>query len=515
MIALHLMNTLLISNILIEDRMRIDHSDTDGLKESLRRLGTIQPIVVELISGPLFHHSHRLIAGGRRLAFLKDLGHIELFHGSTMDPLRPGYVFGTELAPDEKTEIELEENLRRKSMTWQERAIALANIHRLKTIRYGEQSLEWSQAATGELFGVSKSKISYAIRMAEELRKPESPLWKLETVNDALRWFMEREQNMGLQELARRQQEASRANMLELDLSPDELESPLGGIFNEIVKDAKEIARERYLSNPLNDPEGFESYYTNRLASMATANNKVYLSNRMFNTDCIAWMHDNPGVADHIITDPPYAIDMEMLDQTNQSMNNIDTIKDTHDVEENIELLEALFIAANIAMKPNGYFILWCDISQWQYLQSLAERYAFKPCRWPVTWVKTHTCKNLAAQYNFTKTTEIAMVCRKDNPTLMRTGSIGHIIAGHDDYKNLMDHPFVKPFACWEYLVEAVSLKGQTILDPFGGEMSGPLSFLRLERNYYTCELDSVHFNKGMEHIKNYYLSLNPNAVFI
>jgi ParB-like chromosome segregation protein Spo0J len=52
------------------DRHRGDVGDLDGLAESLRELGQLQPIVVT--------SDLRLIAGGRRLAAVQSLGWVEI-----------------------------------------------------------------------------------------------------------------------------------------------------------------------------------------------------------------------------------------------------------------------------------------------------------------------------------------------------------------------------------------------------------------------------------------------------
>lgn len=500
-----------IANILIEDRQRLDHSNTDGLKESLQQYGTIQPIVVEALSGPIGTHTHRLIAGGRRLGFLVELGHTELHHGSTYNPKCPGYVFGRDLTKDILHELELEENLRRKAMTWQERALSIANLHQLKVIRLGEEGKTWSQRLTGELMNISLGKVNYVLAIAQLLKSDAAhPLWKLDGMSEAIRWILDQKINEAMAEKARRQAEASAANV---DASIESLFND-GPIVNPIDIDTKSIAREQYLSNPLNDPEKFDEYYEYRLQQRAERT-KITLTPRLFLGSCLDFFKDNVSRFDHIITDPPYAIDMDMLDQQNLGMSNIDTVRDTHDVADNLRLLFSFFPLAYDALKSDGFLCLWCDVSIWNQLFSWAKAAGFKVQRWPVVWVKTHQCQNAAATFNFTKTTEVAMICRKGNATLTEVGPLGHIIASHDEYKDTMDHPFVKPFACWEHLVKAVSMEGQTILDPFAGEGSGPVSFLRCNRNYFACESEEHHFNKLMENVKNEYRRSNPGAEFI
>ena len=122
---------------------------------------------------------------------------------------------------------------------------------------------------------------------------------------------------------------------------------------------------------------------------------------------------------------------------------------------------------------------------------------------------------NQAAQCNFTKTTEIAMVCRKGTATLAEKAGECHIIAPHDDFKEeLGGHPFVKPFAVWEYLIDHISYENQVIYEPFAGRGSGVLSMLRKKRIVYCSELNQEHFNCLVDNVKQHYLKINPNYKF-
>jgi ParB/RepB/Spo0J family partition protein len=82
-------------------RQRKNIDDLDGLKESIKRLGLIHPIVIT--------REHELVAGERRLASCRELGW-------TTIPIQ----FVDEVDPRILSCIEHEENTRRKNLTWQE-----------------------------------------------------------------------------------------------------------------------------------------------------------------------------------------------------------------------------------------------------------------------------------------------------------------------------------------------------------------------------------------------------------
>src|SRR5271163_847427 len=107
-----------INEIVIPPRLRKEMGDIDQLAASIKDNGLIQPIV--LVTEPKADVDGSgtailLIAGHRRYQALIKLGINELEYGVH-------FIWRDDLAKDEyrKTAVELEENLRRKNMTWSE-----------------------------------------------------------------------------------------------------------------------------------------------------------------------------------------------------------------------------------------------------------------------------------------------------------------------------------------------------------------------------------------------------------
>jgi site-specific DNA-methyltransferase (adenine-specific) len=194
-------------------------------------------------------------------------------------------------------------------------------------------------------------------------------------------------------------------------------------------------------------------------------------------------------------------------------MRDLDTILELHDVEYNRQLIADFFPAAFNALGKSGFVITWCDQMLWQYMHDCAVRAGFAVQKWPITWVKNNAMNQCVA-YNTTKDTEIAIVCRKKSSVLTWQPNTSVIHAGKDDLCNRIDHPFAKPFLCWEFLIKMVSLEGQTILEPFAGRGSGVLSILDLKRKAIGIELDATHYSYLLENVKQFYLRLNPSFIF-
>lgn len=491
-----------IHEILVVNRQRLDLGDIESLATSLRDNGLIQPIVI--------NQDKRLVAGGRRLAAAK------LLKWQTID-----VVYRETLSDDELHVLELEENIRRKDETWQERCLHIQTIHLLKKKLAAIDGESWGQRETCELLGVGLgASVNHALQIATILRSELGPdnkpaetarFWLCSSLTDAWRlWCRDREAEV-YAELAKRGSNIESFEEEQVALSE----------FEQIEQNDDLLAaeRERYYSNPHNAPGSFEQYWADKQAWAQQIRDTVIISNKFHCMDSIKYMldPDNAGRFDHIITDIPYGIDMEMLNQQHPrgGMADIDTVEELHDVEYNKKLITDFFPAAYKCTKDRAFVITWCDQMLWQFMYDEAIEAGFAVQRWPITWVKEHNCMNQCIAYNTTKDTEIAIVCRKPGTTLSYQPNSSVIKCGRDELCDEVGHPFAKPFALWERLVEMATLEGQTILEPFMGRGSGIISILRLKRNVVGVELDRDHFNAALENIKRlHYLQVNPNFQF-
>lgn len=507
------MITLPINEIKVENRQRQDYGNLDELANSLAQYGLIQPVVI--------NQDKRLIAGGRRLAAAVKLGWVNI-----------SVVYRETLTEDELHLMELEENIRRLDMSWQERVLNIATIHRIKKQQAALESKAWGQRHTAEALGLDgHASVNYSLQIAERLVNKDDVLWQCTSMMDAWRTIMKENETAALAELARRQtasivvEEAPPVQFDDFVSDPSDNNQPNPHL--DALRDRArgkgyltmniEEQRSLYLSNPLNLPEQFDAYREQRIAWLSQQEETINLTSMLIKGDSVAYMQENTGCFDHIITDIPYGIDMEMLNQQNPhgGMKDIDTVEAEHTVEGNIQLFHQFFPAAYGALKENGYCITWCDIMNWQLMYDLAIKAGFKVTRWPITWNKTHSCMNQTAQFNFTKSTEIAIVCRKGRATLVKPQATCVVSASRDELCDALGHPFAKPYEVWRFLVEAVSIEGQLILEPFAGRGSGVISLLRLKRNVVGVELNDAHYNALLENVKTqHFLKLNPKLKF-
>lgn len=487
-----------ISSITIGERVRQDFSHVPSLAESIRNEGLMQPIVID--------RHHNLIAGESRIRAHKLLGipKIKAIYFEVMDE-------------SHRTRLEAEENLKRKQFDWKETVLAIDKVHRTQSIQSMKQGEQWTMEETGKLLNLkSKSSVSYATTIAALIRSGDEEIIKCESLNDALKILLGRRESAAARRLA------------ELSMPKD------GGLSNLSVNLANSksprLASSPVLSkNQTPDDDGFFSTpkgYTPGVAAVmdddespaAAAQLSIPLSRMLLKEgDCnsLDRMRElGPDSVDHIITDPPYGIDMGMLQQANQGQN-IESVRKEHDVASNLALLEHFLRHAYLALRTNGYCILWCDYEHFNWLQFKATEAGFTPQRWPLIWHKTHSCSNGAAQYNFTKNHECALVLRKGNATLLSPQSSSVWTGSNDVEARALGHPFAKPFALWKWLYSATCLRGATVLDPFAGRGSSTLAGIQYGIKPIAIESNEDHYAHLVINVQNQYKTLHPNVSFV
>lgn len=504
--------TLPLNEIVVLDRVRQEMGNITALAQSILEHGLLVPLLV--------NQDKRLIDGGRRYTACKSLG---------LDVV--DVVYKETITEAQYRLLELECNLRRLDMSWQEKCLGLAEFHRSLSREKAIALEAWGQRETGAMLNVDVCSLNQALQIDTFLRRKDS-LVESERKTALLFWQCENlsEAHRLKRRLAEELVNAHIAKLEQANVNTTEQETAAQEVVAEVTRiesspDALAEERTRYSSNPLNTVP-FETYWKEKTDLANTARNTIYISNRFVCGDAIEYMNsaDNAGRFDHVITDIPYGVDIE-----NFSMTNLDTVEEEHDVAENIELIRKFFPAAYKCTKENAFVSTWCDLTGdpdtmlkltdcytlWEFMFKQASFASFRVQRWPLIWNKTSSCGNQAAQFNYTKTNEYAIVCCKPKTTLSKTASRSDVTASNAEIVKLLGHKFAKPHEVWQLQLEAMTLEGQTILEPFAGCGSGTLAMLRMKRNVISVEKQVTHFNALIENMKTqYYLKQNPNYVF-
>ena len=189
-------------------RVEFDPEALEELGTSIQKLGLLHPIVVR-DSG---EGKYRLVAGERRLRAITqiyDLWEEQIRCGGEQIPFRmvPCLSLG-DLAPLDAEEAELDENLRRKDLTWQEHAAALKRLHELRGAQAqangGDAPAHTVTKLATEVLGRSDGAFRDAIRkeliVADHLDNPD--VAKATTVAEAFKVLKQQEQRVKNEKLA-------------------------------------------------------------------------------------------------------------------------------------------------------------------------------------------------------------------------------------------------------------------------------------------------------------------------
>lgn len=141
-----------INSIIVdrEDRQRRTLVNIEDLAASIARRGLINPIVID--------EDGKLLAGERRLTACRALGWTQIECRTFSD-----------LSDFEKQLLELDENIQREDLAWQDQVSTVNKIHSL----YSTEYLDWTQEKTAEETGFSLRWVRQALLVASNMDKPE------------------------------------------------------------------------------------------------------------------------------------------------------------------------------------------------------------------------------------------------------------------------------------------------------------------------------------------------------
>lgn len=140
--------TFPVSAIIVnrEERQRRALVGIDELAESIHRTGLINPIVIT--------SEGVLVAGERRLTAIRQLGWTNV-----------SVQFVEDLSELELQIIELEENVKRVDLSWQDQCLALEKFHKLKQAT----ETEWTQEKSARALGLTSPELSAKLLVADEI----------------------------------------------------------------------------------------------------------------------------------------------------------------------------------------------------------------------------------------------------------------------------------------------------------------------------------------------------------
>lgn len=443
-------------------RQTFDQQALGELAMSIQTFGLLHP--------PTISNKGVLIGGERRLRAITEVIGCEYVPVNVISDISKGDI----------KELELEENFKRANFTWQERVMGIYNLHQYKSKARIKMGKMWRQRDTADILGLSDhSHVSHTLMIAKYMLDGDDEIRSAPNATSALEIIMRR-----------KEQEANAVAQKRLQTStkPKPSENTGSGSLGSL--DSLD-SLDSFLA-PKKIPIGGVVQKTSSTPSEAAAPTVVPINQWLHRDDSLVHMKSmKPESVDHIITDPPYAIQVDSM-----GLKNVSEIEDTHDVEQNIDLLKKLMPLAFKVLKPNGFFAFWYDNVHWDMLFKHATKAGFIVQRWPLVWCKTHNCRNQAATFNFTKATEFAMICRKKGASLANKANKNFVLSDGSVERKMYSNPFAKPADAWNALIQTIAHPGQTILDPFMGQGSAIRAILNHGCVPYGIEIDENHYNK-------------------
>lgn len=489
-----------IDSIIIGPRVRRDFIHVPALAESIKEEGLIQPIVLS--------YDKTLIAGESRIRAHRLLGR------KTIRAVFRGVLDDAQLAVLEATE-----NNARANLTWQERILSVDKVHRIRATKAMLSGEAWGVRETGRLLNQGKTNVGMATYIAGFLHANDEEIWKADSAVEAYRILCTRKEQEAARLLAKQ------TVPVMVKYTGPVADKPKGPIIPAMSDDAffsgdmpmKENVFGNNVATPVDTGEMPGTVPSPTLPEITTIPLSSMLLRETGGHNSLQAMRDlGPDSVDHIVTDPPYGIDMDNLNQSNPNgqLKDVDTVLKEHDVNQNLLLLSDFIKCAFTVVRPRGFVVFWCDPVHWWNLTEQCAAAGFSVQRWPLIWMKTSACQNQAAQTNWTKNVEFAVVARKGTATLVKQQPSCVWTGGNDTETRALGHPFAKPFGLWKWVYDAVAIRGQEVLDPFVGCGSSMVPAIKLGLRPRGIECSEVHYNRLVVNVQNVYKSIDSTCQF-
>jgi DNA modification methylase len=193
------------------ERQRKELKGIKELADSIKRLGLIHPLVID--------RDYRLWAGERRLAAVKMLSH-DFVMCQWLD----------ELDPATRRLVELEENIRRHNLTWQEEVCAVDDYDAGQREAAEKEGKKWTHQKTADAIGMKEqSNVSVYCALAREIRAGNAKIINAPTLSTAREWMDRQTKRRKAREFREWQKEKARREGLGSEI----LEEPEPFILNE------------------------------------------------------------------------------------------------------------------------------------------------------------------------------------------------------------------------------------------------------------------------------------------
>ena len=429
------------------DRQRKDLGDLEPLKTSILNVGLINPIVVEPREEE--EGTYWLIAGERRLTAYKAL-HKEGKVGESI----PARLFDS---LDEITRqlIELEENVKRKDLTWQEHVEAVMRIKELKGFETGEELASYLGISPAH---VTRMSSVWAMRENEKIWQAEN-LSAAYTIckRESARILGSATSDLGfliqnfINEGDENGQQEERGNSLSSEETQQGGQRPSAG---------NEPAEDRIQHSTVGGTSSCEQNDSRGISRDDSV--EQYSSFKIIQGDFISWAENYSGLPFNLLhLDFPYGINHDRSKQGNTK--NFGTYEDTEDIYKT--LVRALLKNQDKFVASSAHCICWLSLNFWEWTKKEFEAAGWSCHLQPFIWHKSDNKGIIAdTMCGMRNVGEYALVLTRGRRPVIK--NISNIFP-HPTTKTF--HASEKPRPMLEYLFTAFCDEHSRVLDPTCG----------------------------------------------
>jgi DNA modification methylase len=432
------MNTIPRKSIIIlpnRQRQDFEPNALQELKNSIEDRGLLHPIVLrrprpndllgQLSSGATTDMI--LVAGERRLRAIDEifeLGGSFCCNGQRFqsDALSIPYTDLGDLSELEAEEAELDENLRRRDLTWQEHAAAVERLHALRSKQAIAHHAELTAGSVGN--PVPAAAMHTVADTAEEVTGKRDG------------WY---------QDSVRREIIVAK----HLATNPEVAKAKSVDEAFKILKQQETRAKNVELARVVGQTFSTESH-------------------KLFNVDCLQFMQGyiagKNELFDVILTDPPYGIDADQFGDGAGKLQGI-----THEYDDSYEawlaLMQKWTVLAYQVCKPQAHAYVFCDIDRFHELKAMMEAAGWYVFRTPLIVYKMNSGRVPLPDRGPRRQWEMILYAIKGGKPV--THIYPDVIACQADES--MGHGAQKPVALFQNLLQRSVKPGDRLLDSFAG----------------------------------------------
>jgi hypothetical protein len=484
-------NSIPFSSVILDNRLRQTYSGIDELAAGIETVGLIQPLVLV----PFGDSQWKLVAGGRRYTALTQLGCTTLYHATSSDPAKPGFILKGE-HEDELMNLltEISENHDREDVPWQEELPAIVRAWRMIEAQHHKRGEEIGMRAFGAMLGTGYHNLQASVAIYDAFVKDPARFQGYTTVRQAYAALLKDSAAVAAKlHVAGITTNATLTPNVKVQAGPQPR------------KEGEAVCPTSTLGNLPKDrtcPEGD-----------SVQPPVIPLSQMFLHCNSLDLMETMPaGYVNHILCDPDFAVSKEAL-SANSNSTDAGVAQDS--VAESLADLYRFITLAFRVVDDSGFCVFWMDMDHWEKLRDFASGIGWRVQRWPLTWRKLDHRSNAAPQHNFCKNQEWAMALRKPGAVLneAQMSSVFDMESGPTARR--FNHPFAKPIPLWRWILHAIARKGQKIYDPFMGSGSSCCAVIEHGCQALGSELSEDHHANALFNIQmQYQKTLGPDTIF-